>query len=119
MPIARRYGFRCDLLPRLASHLEACDSFTYAIWDGETIKIGKSCSHPVQRLADLQVGNPRVLRLVAYSAVWTEQQAHRRLSAWKLRGEWHRVSPEELGFIGTWCWVDQAVMVQLLQYDGR
>ena len=120
MPVARHNGFRYDLLPHLADVLEACDHYTYAIWDGEAIKVGKSCAHPVQRCADLQTGNPRTLRLVAYSAVLTEAQAHRRLNHWRIRGEWFRVCPEVVRAIATWCWVDVGALSELMhQLAGR
>jgi hypothetical protein len=59
MPVVRVRGFRRDLVPRLAELLEGADHYTYAIWDGGYLKIGKSSGYPQERLADLQTGNPR------------------------------------------------------------
>jgi hypothetical protein len=40
---------------------------TYAIADFESIKVGKSAGHPMLRLSELQVGNPRRHRLVGWT----------------------------------------------------
>lgn len=112
MPLSRRHGFRQDITD-LAEHLENADSYTYAAYDGEYIKVGKSRNHPMQRVASLSTGNPRELKLIAYSVVWTERQAHQRLRSWRIRSEWFRVYPEVLRFIETWCFVDCQVLAEV------
>ncbi len=108
MPVARR-----ELTDDFPERLEAATSYTYAIYDGESIKIGKSTWHPKQRLDVLQTGNPRVLKLVAYSVALTESVVHRHLSRWRVRGEWFEPSVEVLRYISTWCWVDGPALADL------
>ncbi len=115
MPVRRsKQGFALNLYPYLAEHLERASSYTYAIWDGEAIKIGTTRGHPQQRLHALQTGNPRQLHLVAYSAVYTEAWCHQRLHKWRIRGEWFRLHIELLRFISLWCWVDSQVLQALV-----
>ena len=112
MPVARRLGFTdADSLPE---RLESAVSYTYAIYDGVALKIGKSTWHPKMRLDTLQTGNPRQLKLVAYSAVLTESTVHKHLSRWRVRGEWFEPSVEVLQYISTWCWVDAPALADLL-----
>lgn len=118
VPVSRYLGFRSDLLPRLPEHMERATSYTYAVYDGEAIKIGKSRGHPKRRMDALQTGNPRCLHLLAYSAVLSEATVHAALSRWRLRGEWFAPSNEVLRYIGAWCWVDAALLVELLD-SGR
>jgi hypothetical protein len=89
-PPARLGSGHLDV-PDQAARIEAAGSYTYAISDGTAVKIGRSAAHPICRLAALQVGNPRELRLVAWSVSVTEGEAHRRLHRWRLRGEWFRI----------------------------
>lgn len=114
MPVARRRTNGFLPTPDLDAHLEAAVEIVYAVWDGGAyIKVGKVCGrHPTQRCADLQTGNPRVLRLVAYTTALTEKQAHRRLSWFRVRGEWFRVAPEVLRELTDWTWVDGEVMAE-------
>ena len=65
----------------------------YAISDGVAVKVGKSAAHPMTRLRELQVGNPNVLELLAYSVTTTEAAAHRRLAGSRIRGEWFALTP--------------------------
>jgi hypothetical protein len=91
MPVARRLGFRCDLLPRLPRAIEEAEQLVYALWDGEAIKVGRSKRHPRERMCGLPTGNPRTMCLLAYDCGITERLAHRRL--WRYRipgGEWFR-----------------------------
>jgi hypothetical protein len=57
-------------------------------------------------MQELQVGNPRPLMLLAYTAALTEREAHRRLHRHRLRGEWFRPAPEVLAEVARWDWVD-------------
>jgi hypothetical protein len=106
MPLIRnRHGFRTDLE---ADDLDGA-TFTYAITDGSAVKIGKSASHPILRLRELQVGNPRPLRLVGYSVSTSEAEAHRRLRDALLRGEWYRAGhPAVRRFLARLDWVNPA-----------
>ena len=108
MPVARR-----ELTDDL-ERLEAATSYTYAIYDGVALKIGKSIWHPKMRLDSLQTGNPRSLKLIAYSVLLTESTVHRHLSRWRVRGEWFEPSVEVLRYISTWCWVDASALADLL-----
>jgi hypothetical protein len=69
--------------------------------DKRTIKVGVA-GRPLQRLADLQVANPRKLLLVATFKVagkrvayGHEAEVHHRLAAWRLEGEWFAVTADE------------------------
>jgi hypothetical protein len=102
--VARRHGFH----PRVAAdpgRLNAGE-LVYAITDGCCVKIGKSTGHPMTRLHDLQTGNPRPLALLAYTSTLSEKQAHRRLSRWRVHGEWFRATPQLLQELLTWDWCD-------------
>jgi hypothetical protein len=73
VPYLRLKGFREDLLDR---GVEVFDGpFVYAlVEDGAAaVKIGRSDHHPEQRRSELQVGNPRLLRLLAYDVTLTEK----------------------------------------------
>jgi hypothetical protein len=106
-------GFRTEIVS-LDSHLESSNSFTYAILDGNAIKIGKSRWHPIQRLAVLQTGNPRKLELLAYSARLKERHVHRRLSRWSIRGEWFTLCREVLAYLDSWCWCNVNLLSRLV-----
>jgi hypothetical protein len=113
MPVARdRFGFRRDFNPR---RLEAPGvSYTYAIWDSAgAIKLGTSLHHPSERLGELQVGNANRLRLLAYSLSISERRAHRLMAPAHLRGEWFRLSPRLLSFVGRFDWVDGRLLLRL------
>lgn len=77
-----------------------CDAL-YFIQEGESgpIKIGRG--DPVARLRTLQIGNPRVLRVIQtienqgyYEAFW-----HNAFSSTRMRGEWFEPTPELLASI--------------------
>lgn len=88
--------------------LEAA-TFVYAIWDGCAVKIGKSKGHPQRRLDALQTGNPRTLRLLAYTVELTESDVHRKLRRHRIRGEWFRPSIEVCREVNTWTWITPAL----------
>lgn len=74
----------------------------YVIFDGSCRKVGYSYS-PLNRLKDLQIGNPRKLVLEYTStpannratARLIEQSAHMRMSSQHVVGEWYSVGREE------------------------
>lgn len=72
----------------------AGNGFVYAIADGEMFKLGHSKS-PFDRVAALQTGNPRTLRLVAYCSgtLDDERAIHAGLSPSRACGEWFRPDP--------------------------
>jgi hypothetical protein len=87
---------------------------TYALTDATAIKIGCTANHPHLRMADLQVGNPRALVLVAFTATVTEAEAQQRLQPWHLRGEWYRLVPEVLAQLADWDFLEERVYAWLL-----
>jgi hypothetical protein len=78
----------------------------YAIGCGESfVKFGKA-DDPRARMADLQIGNPTKLRLIAIKACQeaaydTESQIHADLGGANVRGEWFRVDDARLADILT------------------
>ena len=72
----------------------------------EDIGSGKG-GHPIERLRDLQVGNPHELTLLAYTTSIPEYRMHRLFRAERIRGEWHRLSAALLREISTWDWLDE------------
>ncbi len=83
-------------------------AITYAVSDGEYVKIGKTGYHagswrstPMRaaqvRAAALQVGNPRALIVVAIADGDIEQKTHQLMKAWEVRraiGEWFECSED-------------------------
>lgn len=74
----------------------------YVIFDGSSRKVGYSYN-PLNRLKDLQIGNPRKL-ILEYASTPTnnratarliEQSAHMRMSSQHVVGEWYSVGKEE------------------------
>jgi hypothetical protein len=87
--------------------------YTYALVDGTAIKVGRSDQHPEERLSGLQTGNPRPLRLLAYTTQLTEAQVKERLAEHHLRGEWFRLAPAVLAEIARWDWCDEEELARL------
>jgi hypothetical protein len=83
---------------------------TYALGDGRYLKIGRSGRHPVERARDLQTGNAGVLVVLAWTTTVTEAQVHRRLSRYRLRGEWFRPAPAVLEELLAWDFLDLAAL---------
>jgi hypothetical protein len=112
MPLVRHHGFSPRIVQAPAL-LEA--AAVYAIWDGTAVKVGTCKGHPRQRMAELQVGNPRRLELVAYTVSLTEAEAHKKLRKHRVRGEWHRLGRELLQEVSQWDWLDEDLYRQLLR----
>lgn len=74
---------------------ETKDSFVYFISDGAFIKIGKAVDVN-KRLATLQSGNPRPLKVEAYvgGGYRLETIYHRRFSSLRVNNEWFRFDEE-------------------------
>lgn len=90
-------------------------SVTYAITDKTAIKIGKTRGLISIRMADLQVGNPSTLRLLAYTKYSSEKVWHKRLELWHRRGEWYNIVQELLTtIVQEWEYIDEGVMNSLL-----
>lgn len=71
--------------------------YVIAELDGDGfVKIGRAVD-PSKRLNELQIGNPRQLRLsssfVPKDAVATERQIHKWLKDSRVRGEWFDIPP--------------------------
>jgi hypothetical protein len=88
-------------------------AFAYAISDGTALKIGTSNDHPALRLAKLQTGNPRPLRLLAHTTAYRERVLHRVLHRERLRGEWFKITRRVLDIVRLWDWVDEALLAEL------
>jgi hypothetical protein len=119
MPMVRYKGFRRDF--DLLSLEQPGSVRVYAITDFTSIKIGKSVGHPVLRLGILQVGNPRELRLLAWTLGLSEADAHRRLRSALVRGEWFRLTEPVLRLVGQFDWLDARLWGVLWQRieDGQ
>jgi hypothetical protein len=99
-------GFREDT--DLVAHNQG--PYVYALHDGTAIKIGHTTRHPSERLRSLQTGNPRRLRLLAYTSTLDERAAHGLLGRWRTPvGEWFSPSPQVLAAVATWDWLDAAL----------
>lgn len=68
------------------------EGYVYCISDGTALKIGKTNKHPSNRIAELQTGNPRLLKLLAFKYVDDmakgEVEMHRLFSHLNVLGEW-------------------------------
>lgn len=66
--------------------------FVYCISDGTAVKIGRTSNHPSNRIAELQTGNPRLLKLLAFvetdDATAAEIAMHRKFAHLNVLGEW-------------------------------
>ena len=73
----------------------------YFIGDGEHIKIGYTKGDARKRLAQLQTGNSRALRLLATveGGPDKEVELHQQFDSCRLTGEWFAVAQEDLGSI--------------------
>lgn len=79
------------------------DQFVYFIQADESgpIKIGFTSDDPKKRLAQLQTGNPSVLKLLGSITGTTaiERKFHLDLSEWRLQGEWFQSHPTVLAAV--------------------
>jgi hypothetical protein len=85
----------------------ACVYAIIEVVDSKAVKLGKSAGHPSQRLRELQTGNPRPLRLLAYTRHLTERAVHLRWRALREQGEWFRLDRGLLSELRTWDWLDE------------
>lgn len=75
--------------------------FVYAIGDGRGhVKIGWSAD-PKDRLRQMQTGSPDQMTLLGTVEwpQWRELETHRKLSNWRIRGEWFRLEGAVADFI--------------------
>lgn len=85
-------------LLREADADESKDSsgYLYAISDGSAVKLGKSAAHPSTRLAALQTGNPRRLKLIGLKKVNNRHTAEAAMHAKYIKnnilGEWFELN---------------------------
>lgn len=99
--------------------VERCAStYTYALWDGVALKIGRTRGSPGGRVEGLQTGNPRRLRLLGWSVRYPERTMHRRLRSMQLMGEWYRLGATVLVQVARWEWVDVGLFARLWQDHG-
>lgn len=79
------------------------DQYVYFIQADENgpIKIGFTTDDPKKRLAQLQTGNPSVLKLLGSINGTTarEREFHSALSEWRLQGEWFQSHPTVLAAV--------------------
>jgi hypothetical protein len=109
LDVVRRHGFHPRVLD--APHLLNAGELVYAVADGAGfVKVGRTCGHPLARLHDLQCGNARPLVLLAYTSTLSEKQAHRRLSRWRVHGEWFAAAPGLLDELATWDFLDEGAL---------
>lgn len=80
------------LMAEAVSEEKRTNGFVYCISDGTALKIGKTLNHPLNRVADLQTGNPRLLKLLAYveaeDVAVAEAEMHARFAHLSVLGEW-------------------------------
>ena len=74
------------------------DEFTYLMSDGLYYKIGKS-KNPEKRLRGLSTGNANC-KLLFYGKGRTEKQLHEIFAAFRVKGEWYRLSGKHIALIG-------------------
>lgn len=104
--VAKEIGVTVDLesWPDIWAFLEKHDSrycghdFLYVIADRANglIKFGKS-RRPSRRLRHLQTANGNVLQLWCYCphvSPFTEKEIHKRLSKFRVTGEWFKLTPQ-------------------------
>jgi hypothetical protein len=68
----------------------------YFITDGSKIKIGYTDGPLIDRIRDLQTGNPRTIETLATipsGSMATESAIHRNWQSDRIRGEWFNDSP--------------------------
>ncbi len=70
--------------------------YTYFISDGELIKIGKTKKSILSRLSTLQIGSSQKLTLIGLIPGDYESTFHERFHAYRVRGEWFRLSVVDL-----------------------
>jgi hypothetical protein len=75
----------------------------YFISDGEYVKIGYTNGNPLERLASLQTGNARLLKVLHTmpGSLSEEQALHQRFHHLRACGEWFELTDEIQQFIGT------------------
>lgn len=82
------------------------ETFVYIVTDGTFTKVGIT-NNPRKRLALLQNGNPRALRMIYAHEAPTDDAARRierevhsilKADGKRVRGEWFRVSPSAANF---------------------
>ncbi len=71
--------------------------YIYFISDETAIKIGKS-NDPLKRLNQLQIGNPRDLKLLGTSPLLDEYELHEKFKDKLIRGEWFKICDDILNF---------------------
>lgn len=71
---------------------KALPGYVYLISDGTALKVGKTTTHPTQRIGSLQTGNPRLLSLLAFFEVSdvniVELTLHKKFISLNVLGEW-------------------------------
>jgi hypothetical protein len=99
----RQLGFALKALERGVN----APVLVYAIVEdgGLATKVGKCTGHPLVRLATLQTGSARELKLLAWDGTVTERQAHRKLWPHRIRNEWFRTEAV-LPLVLSWAWLD-------------
>lgn len=77
----------------------------YFIGDGNFVKIGFTSNDAVQRLAQLQTGNPKPLALYGWikGDRNLEKRLHEHFRVYREEGEWFRLSAEIRAFIDFRC----------------
>ena len=88
------------------SKLSWCGMCTYFILDEKSnaVKIGHTRGLVVDRMVDVQVGNPNKLRIIGVipkgdSKEYAEQELHRGFKDFHMCGEWFRYNDEIKSFI--------------------
>ena len=79
------------------------DQYVYFIQADENgpIKIGFTSGDPQRRLNQLQTAHPAALRLIGAIKGTTaqERELHKRLSEWRLKGEWFEPHPSVMAVV--------------------
>jgi hypothetical protein len=113
VPVIRREDGWTPRVAQDPAYLERVRVWTYSLSDGLAVKIGWSAGHPQRRLDDLQVGNPRSLVLLGYTAHLTESEAHRLYQRFHVRGEWFAL--DVVQELLNWDWLDTHAVRELLR----
>lgn len=91
------------LVDRIADVADDRAGFVYFIADTGAVKIGLALD-PLSRLEDLQVGNPRRLRIVSWfpGGQASEQFLHLEFFEYRIRGEWFDLGAPGLRELAEW-----------------
>lgn len=90
-----RAGALCNASDDKVAEYRFQDDRIYVVRCLDFVKIGHA-KNPIDRMSDLQIGNPFALELVATypGGGWIEWHLHKSMKAFRVRGEWFHWNDE-------------------------